>query len=164
MDPLEPSVVTIGTFHSGTAFNIIPVTAKLSGTARTFNLEIWRTWHERLDRIIGGVCDSMGATYHLETEEGYPPTINDDHVSEIVRRCAAEVVGLENIVEPEQTLGGEDMSFFLQKAKGCYYSLGVGKEATPSVHNPRFDFNERVLAIGVETHCRTVLELLDHEV
>ena len=164
MDPLEPSVITVGTFHSGTAFNIIPVTAKLSGTARTFNVEIWRTWHERLDRIIGGVCNSMGATYNLETEEGYPPTINDDHVSEMVRRCAAEVVGPKNIVEPEQTLGGEDMSFFLQGAKGCFYALGVGIEGGPGLHRQNFDFNERVLALGVETHCRAVLELLKQKV
>ena len=164
MDPLEPTVVTVGTFHSGTAFNIIPITAKLSGTARTFNEEIWRTWYERLDQIIGGVCDSMGAEYTLEIEEGYPPTINDNEISEIVRGCASEVVGPENIVVPEPTLGGEDMSFFLQKAKGCYYALGVGREATPSVHNPKFDFNERVLAIGVETHCRAALELLNPDI
>lgn len=160
MDPLEPTVVTVGTFHAGTAFNIIPVTANMSGTARTFNEKTWRSWHERLDRIIGGVCDSMGATYKLETDRGYPPTVNDAGISELVRKCASKVVGAENVVEPERTLGGEDMSFFLQQAKGCYYALGVGKAASPSVHNPKFDFNERVLAIGVETHCRSALELL----
>jgi amidohydrolase len=160
MDPLEPVVVTVGTFKAGTAFNIIPATAHLSGTARTFNEEIWRTWHDRLDRIIGGVCASMGATYRLETEEGYPPTINDEGVSAVVRRCAAEVVGKENVVEPEMTLGGEDMSFFLQRARGCYYVLGVGKKNAPSVHTPEFDFDERVLASGVETHCRAAMALL----
>jgi len=160
MDPLEPTVVTVGTFHAGTAFNIIPVTAELSGTTRTFNEDTWRTWEERLDRIIRGVCDSMGASYELRVEQGYPPTINDDSVSELVRRCAAEVVGADKVVEPGQTLGGEDMSFFLQRAKGCYFAVGVGNEAWPSVHNPKFDFNERALAIGVETYCRAALKLL----
>ena len=160
MDPLEPTVVTVGTFHAGTAFNIIPVTAELSGTTRTFNEDTWRTWEERFDRIIRGVCDSMGATFELKFDEGNPPTINDDEISELVKRCAAKVVGLDKVVVPEQTMGAEDMSFFLQRAKGCYFAVGVGNEAWPSEHNPKFDFNERVLALGVETHCRSALELL----
>jgi len=160
MDPLAPAVVTVGTFHAGTAFNIIPVTAALSGTTRTFEENVWRTWEERLERIVRGVCDSMGAAFELTFELGYPPTINDDEVCERVRRCAAVVVGDENVLVPERTMGGEDMSFFLQRAKGCFYALGVGNARWPSVHNPKFDFDERVLALGVETHCRAVIELL----
>ena len=102
----------------------------------------------------------MGASYKLKVAQGYPPTINDDSVSELVRCCATEVVGPDNVVEPRQTLGGEDMSYLLQRTRGCYFAVGVGNEACPSVHNPKFDFNERVLAIGAETHCRTALELL----
>ena len=162
MDPLEPTVVTVGTFQAGTAFNIIPTTAEMSGTTRTFNQETWRNWPERLDRIVRGVCDSMGASHELLFDQGYPPTVNDESVSETVRRCAAEVVGPDNVLEPPKTMGGEDMSFFLQRAGagGCFYALGVGNDAMASIHNPKFDFNERVLPLGVETHCRAVLGLL----
>lgn len=160
MDPLEPAVVTVGMFHAGTAFNIIPGDAHLSGTTRTFNLDIWNTWEERLENVVRGVCESMGADFELVFSKGYPPTINDDSVADVVRRCARRVVGDDNVVEPPQTMGGEDMSFFLQQSKGCFYALGVGREEFAPVHNPKFMFNEDVLSLGVETHCQIALELL----
>jgi amidohydrolase len=160
MDPLEPTVVTVGSFHAGTTFNIIPGEAEMCGTTRTFNLDLWDSWEQRLKKVIGGVCESMGAEYEFKFEKGYPPTINDDEISDVVRRCASEVVGPEKIVEPPKTMGGEDMSFFLQRAKGCFYALGVGRDGYAPVHNPKFMFNEDVLPLGVETHCRVALELL----
>jgi amidohydrolase len=160
MNPLEPAVVTVAMFHAGTAFNIIPGDAELSGTTRTFNLDIWNSWEERLEKVVRGVCESMGAEFELKFSKGYPPTINNDSMAEVVRRCAQKAVGENNVVEPELTMGGEDMSFFLEQSKGCFYALGVGRQEFTPVHNPRFDFNEDVLVLGVETHCRTALDLL----
>ena len=160
MHPLEPTVVTVGSFHAGTTFNIIPEEAEMCGTTRTFNLDIWDSWKPRLEKVIRGVCESMGADFELKFSKGYPPTINNDEISDVVRRCAAEVVGQEKVVEPDQTMGGEDMSFFLQRAKGCFFALGVGREGFAKVHNSKFMFNEDVLTLGVETHCRVALELL----
>ncbi len=160
MKPLEPTVVTVGMFHAGTAFNVISDEAKLSGTTRTFNLDIWNSWEERLEKVLRGVCESMGADFELKFAKGYPPTINDDGMAEIIRSCARQVVGDENVIVPERSMGGEDMSYFLQRTKGCYYALGVGRPEFAPVHNARFNFNEDVLALGVETHCRTALELL----
>jgi amidohydrolase len=160
MSPLDPVVVTVGSFHAGTAFNIIPGEAVLSGTTRTFDLDIWHSWEERLEKVIRGVCESMGAEYEFKFSKGYPPTVNDDAMADLVRRCAAEVVGAEKVVEPEKTMGGEDMSFFLQAAQGCFFALGTGHEDRAAVHNPRFSFNEDILPLGVETHCRYVMELL----
>jgi len=162
MHPLEPTVVTVGSFHAGTAFNIIPEEAEMCGTTRTFNLDIWDSWEQRLKKVIGGVCESMGADFELKFEKGYPPTVNDESMSETLRHCAAEVVRPENVVVPEQTMGGEDMSFFLQLAKGCFYVLGVGHEDYAGIHNSKFGFNEDVLPLGVETHCRMALELLKY--
>jgi len=160
MHPLEPTVVTVGSFHAGTAFNIIPDEAEMCGTTRTFNLDIWESWEQRLRKVIAGVCESMGADFELKFEKGYPPTVNDESMSELLRRCAAAVVGADNVVVPEQTMGGEDMSFFLQRAKGCFYVIGVGHEYYAGIHNAKFGFNEDVLPLGVETHCRMALELL----
>ena len=160
MNPLEPTVVTVGSFHAGTTFNVIPDETELSGTTRTFNLDIWDSWQQRLEKVIRGVCESMGAEFELKFSKGYPPTINDESMSEVVRCCAAKVVGAERVVEPEQTMGGEDMSYFLQRSKGCFFALGVGREGYASVHNRKFIFNEDVLSLGVETHCRVALELL----
>ena len=160
INPLEPVVVTVGSFHAGTAFNIIPDEAVLSGTTRTFNLDIWHSWGERLEKVIRGVCESMGADFEFKFSKGYPPTINDDAMADLVRRCAAEVVGPDNVIEPAKTMGGEDMSFFLQQSKGCFYALGAGRNGGPPVHNSKFTFNEDILVFGMETHCRFALELL----
>ena len=160
MNPLHPTVVTIGSFHAGTAFNVIPEKAELSGTTRTFDMEAWHNWEERMEKVVRGVCESMGVEYDLNFEFGYPPLYNDEEMSAVVRRCAEAVVGQEKTVEPEQTMGGEDMAYYLQKAKGCFFGLGVGYEGTAGIHNPGFIFNEEVLPLGVETFCRVAAELL----
>jgi amidohydrolase len=160
MNPLQPSVVTVGSFHSGTAFNIIPEEASLSGTTRTFDRGIWESWPERLERVIRGVCESMGARYDFSYTQGCPPLVNDLQVAQRVRTCAISVVGSQKVLEPEPTMGGEDMSYFLERVPGCYYFLGVGREGGAPVHNPRFDFNEEVLLIGTELHCKAVMDLM----
>ena len=160
MDPLKPTVVTVGSFHAGKAFNIIPGEAELSGTTRTFDLEVWKSWEPRMRKILQGVCDSMGARFELNFEFGYPPTINDPFMADLVRQCAAAMVGPDKVFEPEPTMGGEDMSYYLQKAKGCFFFLGVGRPGGAPLHNAKFDFNEDVLLLGVETYCRIAQELL----
>ena len=162
-NPLHPTVVTVGTFHAGSAFNIIPEEVQLSGTTRTFDPETWNTWESRLEKVIRGVCESMGADFELDFSQGYPVTINDDSAAEVVRRCAEKVVGEDRVVVPQQTMWGEDFSFYLQRSKGCFFALGVGREGAAPIHNPKFDFNEDVMLLGVETHCRTGLALLSSE-
>jgi amidohydrolase len=160
MNPLSPTVVTVGSFHAGTAFNIIPDVAELSGTTRTFDRTIWASWPERLKKIIDGVCQSMDANCELDFAPGYPPTVNDADMADLVRKCSAEVVGESNVFEPEPIMGGEDMAYFLEETKGCFFFLGVGRENGAPIHNARFDFNEDVLPLGVETYCRIAAELL----
>jgi amidohydrolase len=161
MNPLSPAVVTVGQFNAGSTFNVIPREAEMCGTTRTFDREIWSSWSERIEKVVRGVCESMGAQYELKYSQGYPPLLNDGEMAEIVRKCALKVVGEDRVVEPEPTMGGEDMAFFLEKAKGCFFFLGVGREGGAPVHNPKFDFNEEVLGLGVETYCRLALELLN---
>lgn len=160
MDPLSPTVVTVGSFHAGTTFNVIPGEAELSGTTRTFDEEIWRSWAPRVETVVRGVCESMGARYELTYSPGYPPTVNDENMAALVRRCAAEVVGSEGVKEPRPTMGGEDMAFYLREVPGCYFFLGVGREGAAPIHNPRFEFNEEVMVLGVESFCRAALALL----
>ncbi|MFO7706916.1 MAG: amidohydrolase [Desulfobacterales bacterium] len=160
MNPIEPAVVTVGTFHAGTAFNITPAEALLSGTTRTFDRTVWASWESRLEKIVRGVCGAMGAGCEFTFSRGYPPTVNDAGVADVVRRCATAVVGGEQVVEPELTMGGEDMSFFLEAVPGCFYCIGVGREGAAPLHNPRFDFREDLMLLGVETHCRAALDLL----
>lgn len=160
MNPARPTVITIGSFHAGTAFNIIPQEAKLSGTTRTFDRTIWAQWPERLEKVVRGVCESMGADYVFDFIQGCPPVMNDPEMAQLVGSCAGAVVGNDNVVEPEPTMGGEDMSFFMEAAKGCYYFIGAGRDGGAPIHNPKFDLNEDILSYGVETYCRIIWELL----
>ncbi|MCB2168550.1 MAG: amidohydrolase [Deltaproteobacteria bacterium] len=160
MNPLSPTVITVGQFQAGTTFNIIPEEAHLSGTTRTFDREIWRSWPQRLETVVKGICDAMGASYSLDYQPGYPVTENDSWMADEIRSVAESVVGTENVIIPEPTMGGEDISFFLERSKGCFYFLGVGREGCAPLHNPKFDFNEDVLLTGVEIYCRAAIKLL----
>ena len=159
-DPLAPTVITVGRFRAGTAANVIPETATMGGTARTFDMDTWKRWPQLIEPVIKGICDAMGAGYVFTFREGCPPTINDPEMADRLRRQAAEVVGPQRVVEPDQTLGGEDMAFYLQKTKGCFFCLGAGNDASAGLHNPRFTFNEDILINGVELYCRAALDLL----
>lgn len=160
IDPLDSAVVTVASFHAGNAFNVIPDTSEMSGTTRSFNPDIRNSWKDRIETIVRNVCESMGAGYELKYETGYPPIINDEFMAELVRQCAVKVVGEDRVITPELTMGGEDMSYFLEKSKGCFYFIGVDRNGSASIHNPKFDFNEEILLLGVETHCRVAWELI----
>jgi amidohydrolase len=115
---------------------------------------------QRIEQIIAGVCQSHGATYQLDYKRLYPPVINDPRMAELVRSVAEGVVETPIGIVPEcQTMGGEDMSFFLQAVPGCYFFLGsanVEKELAYPHHHPRFNFDETALEMGVEIFVRCV--------
>lgn len=160
VNPLESAVVTVGKFQAGTALNVIADSAQLSGTVRYFNPELGKHIPQRLEQIIAGVCSSHGATYELKYVRLYPPVINDAAIAELVRFVSASVVETPAGIVPEcQTMGGEDMSFFLQELPGCYFFLGsanLSKNLAYPHHHPRFDFDETALGMGVEIFVRCV--------
>jgi len=160
VDPLEAAVVTVGELQAGTALNIIADTARLSGTVRYFNPALGEVIPQRIEQIIAGICQSHGASYDLEYWRLYPPVINDAGIAELVRSVAAEVIETPVGIVPEcQTMGGEDMSFFLQAVPGCYFFLGSANPAKNLAyphHHPRFDFDEMALGMGVEIFVRCV--------
>ncbi len=162
--PLEAAVVTVGEFHAGTALNVIADTAEMSGTVRYFNPELENLIRERIETIIAGICQTYGANYELDYWQLYPPVINHPQMAELVRSVAAEVVETPIGVVPEcQTMGGEDMSFFLQQVPGCYFFLGAAnptKGLAYPHHHPRFDFDETALGMGVEIFVRCVEKFL----
>ncbi|PSB39769.1 M20 metallopeptidase family protein [Chamaesiphon polymorphus] len=160
VNPIDSAVVTIGEFKAGTACNVIADTATLTGTVRYFNPELTDFFQQRLDAIVAGICASHGATYQLDYTKLYPPVINDPKITELVRSVATDLVETPLGVVPEcQTMGGEDMSFFLQAVPGCYFFLGSANPdrslAYPH-HHPRFDFDETALGTGVEMFVRCV--------
>lgn len=166
VSPLDAAVVTVGKFTAGTAFNIIADTAHLRGTVRTFNPETNEKIPEMFERVIRGVCLSLGATYQLDYKRQTPPLVNNEEICELVADCAAEVVGRERVIRDEsvRTMGGEDMSYFLEQVKGCYFFLGTRNESrglTYPHHSPRFDIDESALATGVEIMTQVIRKYLE---
>lgn len=163
VSPLDSAVVTVGKFHAGTAFNIIAEDAHLCGTVRTFNRQTHAEIPGIIERVIAGVCSAMGAKYKLDYKRQTIPLVNDTEMCEFVADCAAEVVGRDNIIPDERTMGGEDMSYFLERVPGCFFFLGTRNEARGFVHphhSPRFDIDEAAMEIGVEIMTRVVRRYL----
>ena len=160
INPLDAAVVTVGQLHAGTVMNAIADSAHMSGTVRYFNPDLAPVMPERIEQIIAGVCQSHGATYTLDYTHFYPPVINDRAIADLVRSVASTVVETPAGIVPEcQTMGGEDMSYFLEEVPGCYFFLGSANEARGlnyPHHHPRFDFDETVLGVGVELFVRCV--------
>ena len=165
ISPIDSAVVTVGEFHSGTALNVIADTARMSGTVRYFNPKLEDYIGKRIEAIIKGICDSHGAQYQLDYWQLYPAVINHSRMTELVKSVALEVVETPLGVVPEcQTMGGEDMSFFLQEIPGCYFFLGSANRDRGldfPHHHPRFNFDESVLAMGVEMFVRCVEKFAD---
>jgi amidohydrolase len=164
VNPIDSAVVTVGQFNAGTAKNVIADTASLAGTVRYFNPNLAEFFHHRIESIVAGMCTAYGATYQLEYIKFYPPVINDEKITDLVRSVATDLVETPLGIVPEcQTMGGEDMSFFLQEVPGCYFFVG---SANPDLslayphHHPRFDFDETALATGVEMFVRCVEKYL----
>lgn len=164
VNPIDSAVVTVGELHAGSKLNIIADKARMSGTIRYFNPNFKGFFNQRVEQIIAGVCQSHGAKYDLEYWSLYPPVINDASIAELVRSVAEEVIETPLGIVPEcQTMGGEDMSFFLQEVPGCYFFLGSAnpeKNLAYPHHHPRFDFDETALAMGVEIFVRSVEKFL----
>ena len=158
VDPQQPAVVTIGTIQAGTAPNIIPASVECSGTIRSFDPAVRDRMIDDMQRILKGICDAADARYEFSLTEGYPATVNDPQMTDLVRRSVADVMGESALVQHRPTMGAEDMSYILQRAPGAFFFVGSGpegKEAFPH-HHPEFDIDERVMAYGAAIFMKAV--------
>ncbi|MGB8908857.1 MAG: amidohydrolase [Candidatus Cybelea sp.] len=151
--PPQPVVVTVGSLHAGTTFNVIPERAQMQGTVRAFDDTVRKALPERIERLIAGLCSAMRLEYKFEYHWVYPPTVNDPAMNAVVRAVAHEVVGAENVVDPHGiVMWSEDMSFMQQERPGAYFLIGARSEnlGQQPHHNARFDIDERALTVGFE--------------
>lgn len=152
VDPLDSAVLSITQFHAGTAHNVIPETAELTGTVRTFDADLRTRIPQVMERIIKGVTEAHGATYEFVYERGYRPVVNDPAVTQELAEVVEAACGPNVLVQLRPTMGGEDFSAFLQKAPGSFFFIGAGNAERGIVHphhHPRFDIDERALETGV---------------
>jgi amidohydrolase len=165
VSPLESAVVSVGAFHAGEAFNVIADTAALRGTARAFTPAICDELPRRIEQVVAGVCQAMGAEYTFEYRQDTPPTVNDPALAEVVRAAAEEVVGAGGVrTDPDvRTMAAEDFGEMLMRVPGCYFFVGARSEEKGAVHphhSPRFDVCEDALPVAVDVLERAALKVL----
>ena len=163
-DPMDAAVVTTGMFQSGHAPNVIPETATLRGTVRTFKPETRDLMEERITAIATDIAEALGGSATVDYARGYPATVNDEALTALVRGAATEVVGAENVVERPPAMGAEDFSYFLEQKPGSYFFVGSKNDEKGFVwphHHPRFDIDEESLSYGLATMANVVLTYLD---
>ena len=163
VNPIEPAVVSLGTFKAGDTFNIIPDTATLTGTIRSFNEATRTLLFERIEQIVSGLCLAAGATFTLEKFLCYPPVINHPTITTIVANEGAKTVGVSNVLTIDPVMAGEDFSRYLEKIPGAFVFIGSGNENKGikyPQHHPKFDIDEQSLAYGMEVLIRTAFTLL----
>jgi amidohydrolase len=166
VSPLASAVVTIGSIQGGQAFNVIPDEVTLSGTIRSFDESLRRSLPERIRRISQGVAGALQCRAEVEVRRGNPAVVNDPRVAQIARRAAARVVGEASVVEPEPTMGGEDMAVYFERVPGCFVFVGSGNRGRgldQPHHSPRFDFDEGALSIGCEFLLQAAEEALKQD-
>ncbi len=152
-DPLERAVITVGSLQAGEADNVIPDTATMTGTVRTFSEATRERFARRIPEVITGIATAMRATATVDYQPGYPSMVNDVAMADLVRRAATDVLGAENVLRGTPMMGVEDMAYYFQRVPGCFWNLGVGNAELgigTGVHHPRFELDEAALAIGVE--------------
>jgi amidohydrolase len=162
--PGETMIFAFGTVHGGTAENIIPDQVTLSGSIRTATPEDRAKAIQDFERIVQGVVTSAGGEYELDVEIQNPSIYNDPALVQLLKTAGESVLGGDNVHEFSKTLGvGDDAAFFQEKVPGVYWYLGtqsIEKGFDKPHHNPYFDFDEDVLALGAAVQAQAVSNFL----
>ncbi|MFD1559688.1 M20 aminoacylase family protein [Paraburkholderia silviterrae] len=160
IDPNEAAVVTVGSFRSGFAPNVIPEDAVLEMSVRSFSPAVRELMETRIRTLVESQAQAYGASAEIDYIRGYPVLVNSEAETEFARRVAEELVGPERVVAPFPPIAGsEDFAYYLQQRPGCFVRLGNG-EGRPMLHNARYDFNDENLTIGAAFWTRLVERFL----
>lgn len=163
VDPLDPVVLSVTQFHAGTAFNVIPNEAYLAGTVRSFAPELRSQVPDQMERVVAALTTAFGGSYQFQYEQGYRPVINDPSLTARLTGLVARTFGEETLLDLRPTMGGEDFSAYQQKAPGVFAFVGAGNVDAGihfPHHHPRFQIDERALAIGLRYLGVATLDLL----
>ena len=156
--PSTAAVVSVTQFHAGDAYNVIPATARLSGTVRTFATSVMEQVSERMTELADGVAAGFGAKANVDFRTVFHPVVNDARAADVAAGVCGDLVGAEQVnrnIKPGT--GSEDFSFMLEEVPGCYLLIGNGDgEHSRPVHNPGYDFNDSALPTGASFFARVV--------
>jgi hippurate hydrolase len=162
VEPLEAGVVTIAHIQGGDTYNVIPRSVLLRGTARWFKPEVGDLLERKFTEITTGIAAAFGAKADTRFQRAYPATVNDSESTQLTLSAARAVAGEARVQEaPKPTMGGEDFAFMLEAKAGSYIMLGAGRTGDdPTLHDPRYDFNDEVLPIGASYWATLAEQLL----
>ncbi len=159
--PVDAGVISVTMIHTGEATNVVPDTCEIQGTVRTFTLEVLDLIEERMRDIARHTCAAFGATCEFEFDRNYPPTVNSPAEAAFAREVMQEIVGVDQVLPQEPTMGAEDFAYMLQAKPGAYCFIGNGNgahrgkyegsghDAGPcTLHNARYDFNDDLIPLG----------------
>jgi hippurate hydrolase len=161
--PIDTAVISVTMIHAGEATNVVPDSCEIQGTVRTFTNEVLDLVERRMQVIAESTCAAFEAGCDFEFKRNYPPTVNHEAETEFTRRLLGEVVGADNVLDFEPTMGSEDFSYFLQAKPGCYFLIGNGDGAHRQgghglgpcmLHNPSYDFNDDLIPLGATAWVR----------
>ena len=168
--PIDSAVLSITMIHAGDATNVIPETASVAGTVRTFRDEVTAQIEEQMKRIVAMTAAAHGAEADVEFRWVYPPTVNHPAETEFAATVMDDIVGPGNVVRNiEPTMGAEDFAFMLKARPGTYVFIGNGEGGHRSVghgmgpcmlHNPSYDFNDELIPLGATYWVRLVEKYL----
>ena len=162
LDPLEPSVVTVGMIRGGTRFNIIPDVVELEGTVRSYSPEVRNAVERRMGEILAGIAQAAGGSFELEYERQTPATINDPDLAARMRPTLERVVGAENVLDLDPTMGGEDFAYYAEEIPGFFFRLGQVKPGGTSGghHTPDFQADNSAVPVGIRVMTNLLLDYL----
>ncbi|MDT8329196.1 MAG: M20 aminoacylase family protein [Roseovarius sp.] len=154
-NPLDDLVISVTQIHTGSVDNVIPETAYINATIRSFTAGVQQMVHRRLREVAEGQAASYGVRAEVRIELGYPATCNDAEKTRFAAQVAREVVGDSAVTEDRpREMGAEDFSYMLEARPGAYLFLGQGEG--PGLHHPGFDFNDAVAPVGASFFARLV--------
>ena len=167
MPPAVPCVLSIGEFHAGSRFSIIPDTAKIVGQFRTYGVENRTKMNKLVPEIINGVAEANGATVELDMVYGYSGIVNHDEATDIAATAVKEVLG-ENglVVYQDPTLLTEDFGYFIENVPGAFYHIGVRNpeiDAVHPLHSGLFRADESAIAKAAAVHAQVMWDFLNKE-
>ena len=155
--PVDAGVISVTMIHTGEATNVVPDHCEMQGTVRTFTTEVLDMIEQRMREVANHTCAAFGATCTFEFERNYPPTINHADETQFAKEVMHSIVGENNVVVQEPTMGAEDFSYMLQAKPGVYCFIGNGDgvhreighgEGPCTLHNPNYDFNDELIPLG----------------
>ena len=156
----KPAVLSITSFNAGDTYNVLPEQVKLRGTVRCFDMAQRARIEQRLRDAINATCMLHGLESHLDYRVSYPATINDPQHAEVCAEVLSQVLGEGKVQRDlKPSMASEDFSFMAQQCPGVYIWLGNGEDSA-SLHNPKYDFNDANLPLGVRYWVELVGALL----